>query len=179
MDRRTQKTRKAIHEAFFTLLGQKNINKITVAEISQLANLGRGTFYLHYKDVYDLYEHIENDFYSEIEQFFDQSYSSHDTADLMYLTHTITEFLSSNQKVFLLLSGSEASGRALSKLKDLFLKKIMWQESNQNLSDYYAVKYLFVVSGVVGVFEEWLLNRLELSQKQISQTLYTILQKLE
>jgi len=179
MDRRTQKTKKAIRDAFLTLLSEKNINKITVAEISQLADLGRGTFYLHYKDIYDLYEKIEDDFYSEIEQFFDQSYSDDQSADLMYLTHMITDFMASNKDVFLLLSGSESNGRVLRQLKELIIKKTIWKESGQNSSDYLAVKFVFVISGVVGVLEEWLLNGIELSQEQISQTLYAVLHKLE
>ena len=179
MDRRTQKTQNAICDAFLTLASKKNINKITVAEISQLANLSRGTFYLHYKDIDHLYEQIEYDFYSEIEQLFDQSYSGDVSDDLMFLTHKLIEFIELNRKTFLLLVGLENNNRTLHKLKLLMDKKMTWKKSNLYSSDYYAVKTKFIISGVMGVLEEWILNRLELSQQQISEELYSVLQRLE
>ena len=179
MDRRTLKTQKAIRDAFLTLASKKSITKITVVEISHLANLGRGTFYSHYKDIYDLYEHIESDFYLEIEQLFDQSYSGDDSDDLMFLTSQLTEFIEVNKAVFLLFIGLENSGRTMHKLKDIINKKMTWKKSDLYSSDYFAVKTKFIISGVIGVLEEWLLNRLELSKKQISETLYNVLQRLE
>jgi len=57
-DRRVLKTERAIRETFLSLLKDTNLNQITVTELSRRTDLGRGTFYLHYRDVYDLYDHI-------------------------------------------------------------------------------------------------------------------------
>jgi AcrR family transcriptional regulator len=53
-DRRVDRTRKALREALFELIREKNYDQITVEEITERANLGRTTFYLHYKDKEDL-----------------------------------------------------------------------------------------------------------------------------
>ncbi len=53
-DRRVDRTRKALREALFDLIREKNYDQITVEEITERANLGRTTFYLHYKDKEDL-----------------------------------------------------------------------------------------------------------------------------
>ncbi len=60
-DRRTLKTKKAIYNAFMELLVEKELHKVTVQEISDLADINRATFYKHFLDVYDLYDKLEED----------------------------------------------------------------------------------------------------------------------
>ena len=179
MDRRAQKTQMAIRTAFLTLLGKKSLSKITVSEISQLADLGRGTFYLHYKDIYELYEYIEDDLYSEIERLIDQSCADSDSDILMNLAHMITEYIFKNRDTFLLVIGAGVNGRSLYKLKKLFNKKMILENPASRLSRHQEIECMFAVSGIIGVFEEWLFTRPELPQKQIAASLYKILQKFE
>ncbi len=54
VDRRVQRTRQALFAALMALLMEKNYADITVADIADRANVGRATFYLHYKDKDDL-----------------------------------------------------------------------------------------------------------------------------
>jgi len=51
-------TRKAITEAFLSLLRQKSLDKITVKDIIETAGVNRNTFYYHYRDIYDLLEKL-------------------------------------------------------------------------------------------------------------------------
>lgn len=59
VDRRVRKTKRQLRQALTQLLQQKPIKDITVREIADLVDINRGTFYLHYKDVYDMLEQIE------------------------------------------------------------------------------------------------------------------------
>ena len=56
----TEQTKTNLRRAFWQLYEQKPIQKITVKQITDLAGYNRGTFYLYFKDVYDLLDDIEN-----------------------------------------------------------------------------------------------------------------------
>lgn len=66
MDLRIQKTRAAIKSAFLELRRKKSIEKITVTELSKLAQINKATFYLHYSDIYSLAEDIEDEVIDDI-----------------------------------------------------------------------------------------------------------------
>lgn len=53
-DRRVQRTRKALRTALLNLIKEKGYDSLSIEEITQQANVGRATFYLHYKDKEDL-----------------------------------------------------------------------------------------------------------------------------
>ena len=58
MDRRQQKTRKAIFNAFTILLSNRSYNKITVSDILEKADVGRATFYSHFETKDSLLEEL-------------------------------------------------------------------------------------------------------------------------
>ena len=51
IDRRVMRTKTLLIHSLSTLMKQKNIKDITVKELCELADINRGTFYLHYKDI--------------------------------------------------------------------------------------------------------------------------------
>ena len=55
-DLRVIKTERAIYNALIELLQQKELEKITVSELAELAEINKATFYLHYADIYSLYQ---------------------------------------------------------------------------------------------------------------------------
>lgn len=65
-DARVRYTKMVIVQNFIRLLKEKSLNKITVKEICDLAELNRATFYKHYLDVYDLLDKIELQFLDEL-----------------------------------------------------------------------------------------------------------------
>jgi len=54
LDPRVKRTRKLLQKAFSDLLAEKGFQSITVADITERAEVNRATFYLHFEDKYDL-----------------------------------------------------------------------------------------------------------------------------
>lgn len=65
-DRRVRKTRSAIKSSFIELLNEKKLEKITIQDIADRADINRGTFYLHYEDKYLLLSDMEDEFISQM-----------------------------------------------------------------------------------------------------------------
>ncbi len=69
-DLRIIKTRRSIKEAFMELIMMKPVNKITVTELAERAEISKGTFYLHYLDIYDLYNRLVEEVANKIAESF-------------------------------------------------------------------------------------------------------------
>ena len=66
-DRRVRKTKQSIRQGLINLMKKKKLSEITVTELTELVDINRATFYHHYRDIYDLFESIENELYDEFE----------------------------------------------------------------------------------------------------------------
>ncbi|WP_200974811.1 TetR/AcrR family transcriptional regulator [Echinicola sp. 20G] len=56
MDRRVKKSRQALFDAFTKLMVEHPFQKLSIAMVTKEADVNRGTFYLHFKDKFELRE---------------------------------------------------------------------------------------------------------------------------
>ena len=61
VDRRVRKTKKQLRQALMHLMSEKPSRSISVRELAERADINRGTFYIHYKDVGDLLQRLEDE----------------------------------------------------------------------------------------------------------------------
>ncbi|WP_310551672.1 TetR/AcrR family transcriptional regulator [Paenibacillus glufosinatiresistens] len=66
VDPRVLRTRRLLKQAFFELLQEREVDKITVNQLAERATINRVTFYLHYRDVPDLMDRIADEMIREI-----------------------------------------------------------------------------------------------------------------
>lgn len=68
IDPRIKRTKKQLRWALMTLMSEKAQKNISVRELAERADINRGTFYIHYKDVSDLLQHLEDEMADKLSQ---------------------------------------------------------------------------------------------------------------
>ena len=159
VDRRVRKTKRQLRQALTQLLQQKPIKDITVREIADLVDINRGTFYLHYKDIYDMLASIEQELSDKFIQIF-QKYNARNTKDFPYpLFLDIFEFVSDNAELFRVLIGPNGDISFIMKIHQLYNMYCIQTEISK-LSPELSIncKYYgnFILYGCVGLIEQWL-----------------------
>ncbi len=73
LDRRVQRTRKLLRDALLALILEEGYDAVSIQDITDKANLGRATFYLHFKDkdelLMDVVDQLMGEFLSQVPQF--------------------------------------------------------------------------------------------------------------
>ncbi len=68
LDRRVQRTRQLLRDALMGLILERGYDAVTVEAVAERANLGRATFYLHYRDKEELLVTSLKDIYDSLVQ---------------------------------------------------------------------------------------------------------------
>lgn len=93
---------KMIRAAFVELLGEKkNMETITVSELSEHADIAKSTFYNHYADVYAVAEEFEDELINKLSAVFVEIKKDQATEYEDYVRKVIA-FLKSNDELYLL-----------------------------------------------------------------------------
>ena len=66
--RQAQRTRRLLQEALISLVQEREFNTLRIQDITDRADLGRATFYMHYSDKEDLLGAIVDQSYEEIQK---------------------------------------------------------------------------------------------------------------
>ena len=158
-DRRVRKTKRSLKKCLIHLMREKKLQDITVREIAEMADINRGTFYLHYKDVYDLLEQIETDFAAEFETILNH-YSAKELTDKPSLLFgELYPFIHENADLITALMGANGNLKFENRLKDIIRERALgrWLELNytENM-DTLGAFLSYIVSGCIGLVQYWI-----------------------
>ena len=162
MDRRVKRTKKILYEALLTLMQNKSINKITVKELTELADINRKTFYLHYTDIFDMIDQIKENILLEFNDIISKhKFTSVTKEDLYLLLNEIIIFIDTNYDILSILLGPHinADSNFIYKLKIIMKERCIdiWSNifPNGNLKNY-DYFYSFAFSGFIGLIQNWI-----------------------
>ena len=156
-DRRVRRTKKMLTQALTKLMQEKQVKDITVKELTELADMNRGTFYLYYKDVYDMLERLEDNLFASLDQILEpKTGEAGDSTRQMLLD--LFNFIGENQEMCRMLLSPHGDMQFLHRLNGVIREKCLNYFktigiiSEDELFDYY---YSFVVFGCAGLIRSW------------------------
>lgn len=180
-DRRSIYTENVIKDVVIQLLNEKPINKITVTEVCKIADINRGTFYLHYKDCLDVLEKLQDEYSDSVLELLEKN---------KHLSHlesifTLHEHNRQNKRNYLILLRTDLPLKAFKKITKYGEDRIInYLCSSSSLSKQEA-KWIaeYMVSASIGIIKDFdledanMVHREEILQQFIGGGLQSIINK--
>ena len=175
--RRKIRTRKQLEQATQELLIEKGYDAITIQEIVDRADLGRGTFYLHFQDKEEaVWSMIERGL-REDDMFSHQLAESHpDGFSLSGSFITIFRQAEKNRDLFMVMLGLKGSGALTNRLQDMLAEDLERQLTAilpQNTPPDFTAQ--LITGGLTRLLAWWLTTPNEHTPEEMAQRFYAAL----
>ena len=165
------RTQNLLKNGLTDLMKQKTLQKITVKELTDYVNLNRGTFYLHYKDIFDLMDQIENAMLQDFVTI-NQTHKVLDMNGHPYpLLRDLFTFLKENAEFTRILIIDNRDQNFVDKIKDILKQRCMtdWHYLFSDYSEQKSELYSsYVIYGCIGMIENWLKNGLRETPEELA-----------
>jgi len=178
-DRRVRKTKKAIYDVFFELIKDKKLNEISIKELCMRADINKSTFYLHYRDIYDLASSIQTIFVQDVCTIINEYSYDVIIAKAPEIWKRVADlyFKDVNDTGMIMQSpGMSAVAQELERLAiDTIMNKFV-EAGMKKDSDMYFHHHLyvtFIINGYIGVLREFNVSEMKGAMDEVSKRLST------
>ena len=164
------RSKKLINEALADLLTEKPLDKITVTDVVSRADINRGTFYAHYKDIPDVVDHLIHQTFSAIRDVMMGQNKPPANMGLALLS-TIQSILEEDLVFYRKILNSNASPimqeQLVSILSDFMLEhKDRFYPGSQ---EEYQIAIRFCAGGLSNLYRDWFSGKLSCSLSELTQ----------
>lgn len=167
-DRRSAYSKRVIRESLLALMQDKPLNKITVREICERADVNRSTFYAYYEDIYDLHRAILKDYFHCQHRVIAEGKrilgNRPDITDL-----TVADFYDfflvyfglvlENKELYTLIYNRNADAAIHLNMRKLFYRemtRLLPHDTPDKIREAFYASFIFVSGGVTFLLIEWL-----------------------
>ena len=158
---------------------KKSIKEITVKELVDEVDINRSTFYLHYSDIYQMLESIENELMDEITQAIEEyPLDSMENGNSYPLIERIFTILDDNKDICIALMGSNGDMVFLGRIEKMVAETVLKQLAGKLAADNRDVEYAyaFCLNGCVGMIKAWLSSDNQESTKHMAELTYRMIE---
>lgn len=162
LDRRVQRTRKMLRESLMSLIMEEGYDEISIQDITDKANLGRATFYLHFKDkdelLLEVMSQLMGDILDQVPQLSETQWQLDDTKAIIKLF----EFAMEHYDLYRILtigSGAITAGRQLqTTIAENIRESIQSEMTAQNTEPTVPVDFIanFMAGSLLATIYWWL-----------------------
>ncbi|MCL1696660.1 MULTISPECIES: TetR/AcrR family transcriptional regulator [unclassified Lysinibacillus] len=158
-------TKRAIKNALLRQIEEVGFERVTVKNLAITANINRGTFYLHYKDKYEVMEDLQQELLNELESYvrnvqpLDAFYTIK-TGQLYQPFIEVFQCIKNHATAFRVILGEQGSPVFSKRMKKVFSHHILDRISviqgeglDKEFQQYFEA---FLTSAILGVIQEWL-----------------------
>ena len=170
-DRRARRSRRMLKESLLELMKRKRFSEISVRDVTDGADMNRGTFYLHYTDTADLLQSLEADLFQELQALIDDHIQeSMDDRTLRPVLEPILDCAADRREVWEVLLSDSASTGVLQGLQALIrrngapLVEAWFHPQDSSLTDYLLT---FLAWGFAGLLREWFQQEMRLPREEL------------
>lgn len=164
------RSRRLIREAFLRLLKEKDLNKITVTDIVNYADINRATFYAHYPDVHGVIREIEDEIIEKmilvLSEFKFKSFFRNPTPLLLKVNRYLEEDLEF-YKTLILSNGSEIFLERMKRIFSDYMSKDTDVPEEIRNSEAFSLRVCYFAGGIVNMYKQWFLGNLSCSLNDI------------
>ena len=154
LDARIRYTKAVIKDTFIVLLKEKPVNKVTVKEICDLAEINRATFYRYYSNPFDLLDKIELEMLSQMKSSLKTSPRS-----FREIFTFIMDNIRADGERYQVLASENGDSKFPGRIFSLYYESIREELRKQfpNLSSTQQEwLYYFSAQGCCGILERWI-----------------------
>lgn len=152
------RSRKLIRSAFIELLKVKPLDKITVTNIVEKAELNRGTFYAHYADINMLIQSIEDEIADNLYRLLGDVETPDPMENPLSMFLKISQYLEENKELIVVLMGSQSTNLFIVQLPELIAKHLISSDDideDVRGSASFKERCYFYAGGAVNLYMAW------------------------
>ncbi|OUZ16458.1 hypothetical protein A5868_001379 [Enterococcus sp. 12F9_DIV0723] len=175
-DARIRYTRMAIKKSFISLINEKPVNKVTVKDVCDRAEINRATFYKHYKDCFDLLERIESEMIDQLKQLVREAQGK----SMSTMFEKMFMKIKNESDLYLTVASDNGDTGLPSRILNMFYKEahpyfeVLLRGNSNQREDWL---YYFVANGCAGILSYWINTGMKENTKEMADYISKMIDK--
>ena len=156
-DRRVIKTKRAIRNAFAALIAEKDLNDITIKDISDVADINRKTVYNYYGGIHEILDEIENELVSSFEKVIQEIDFPRNLENPNKIFETLTDVINGDMEFYSQLMKIDANSHLVRKIVSALKIRVKQTLAQQLPADKKKIELIadFITSGMLSAYQSW------------------------
>ena len=158
-DRRSRRSQKLLKKGLLELMREKKFSAISVRDVTERADMNRGTFYLHYPDTTSLLQSVETDMLAEAQILIDEHVAEFEAGgSLRPVFKPILDYIVEHRPEFEALFANNSTSNFTDRLQNLIHRNgvsLVQAKFHGVSSSQMDFLISFIGYGLIGLIKTW------------------------